>query len=196
MKKFATTAIALTLTTLGVACTPINQAIQPQAQSVQTANFDTAKQAPQLSYIKGVQSPEDLVQIPDTKWIIASGMANNSGLHLIDSESKTTTRLIAPKGKAIAEFAASTEQPTADEMQIHGIHIKKVGEKYRLYAVNHNGVGEKISHETIDIFEINTDSTPTLTWLGNVPMPKKDDTGKYLAGNGVAMGPDRRFMLP
>ncbi|QLD32520.1 SMP-30/gluconolactonase/LRE family protein [Mannheimia varigena] len=166
-----------------------NQAVQPQVQTVQTVNFDTAKEAPPLSYIKGIQSPEDLVQIPDTKWIIASGMANNSGLHLIDSTTKTATRLIAPKGKAIAEFATSTEQPTADEMQIHGIHIKKMGKNYRLYAVNHNGVGEKSSRETIEIFEINTHGTPTLTWLGNVPMPK-DDTGKYLTGNGVAVGAD------
>lgn len=126
-----------------MACTPINQGIQPQAQSVQTANFDTAKQAPQVSYIKGVQSPEDLVQIPDTKWIIASGMANNSGLHLIDSESKTATRLIAPKGKAIAEFAASTEQPTADEMQTHGIHIKKSGRKIPLVCRQSQWRGRK-----------------------------------------------------
>ena len=89
--------MALTLTSLGVACTPINHTISSKSQHVQTASLDTAKEVSQLNYITGIQSPEDLVQIPNTKWMIASGMAPKSGLHLIDSQSKTAQRLIAPK---------------------------------------------------------------------------------------------------
>ncbi len=94
---FKISLMALTLTSLGVACTPINHTISSHTQNTPTASLDTAKEVSQLSYISGIQSPEDLVQIPNTKWIIASGMAPNSGLHLIDSQSKKVQRLIAPK---------------------------------------------------------------------------------------------------
>ncbi|ULJ64134.1 hypothetical protein [Wielerella bovis] len=47
MKKFASTALALTLATLGVACTPINHAINA-TPSTQTANISTAKEVGQL----------------------------------------------------------------------------------------------------------------------------------------------------
>ena len=89
--------MALTLTSLGVACTPINHTISSHAQNKPTVSLNTAKEVSQLNYITGIQSPEDLVQIPNTKWIIASGMAPKSGLHLIDSQSKKAQRLIAPK---------------------------------------------------------------------------------------------------
>ncbi|MGX2955766.1 SMP-30/gluconolactonase/LRE family protein [Ursidibacter arcticus] len=183
--------MALTLATLGVACTPIHQAVQSapsiQTASTQNSSIDSAKDVSQLSYVKGIQSPEDLVQIPNTKWIIASGMAPKSGLHLIDSQSKTAQRLIAPKAhKPSALYPDSQPQPHADEMQIHGISIREVGKgKYHLYAVNHNGFDQNITRETIEIFEVNTsNTTPTLTWLGNVRMPND------YAGNGVVAHSD------
>ncbi|MGX2950725.1 SMP-30/gluconolactonase/LRE family protein [Ursidibacter sp. B-7004-1] len=188
---FKTSLLALTLATLGVACTPIHQTVKSapsiQTASTQTNSIDSAKDVSQLSYIKGIQNPEDLVQLPNTKWIIASGMAPQSGLHLIDSQSKTTQRLMAPKAhKPSALYPDSQPQPHADEMQIHGISIREVGKgKYHLYAVNHNGFDQNITRETIEIFEVNTSSTtPTLTWLGNVSLPKG------LAGNGVVAGAD------
>ncbi len=188
MKKiFKISLMALTLTSLGMACTPINHTISSKSQNVQTASLDTAKEVSQLNYITGIQSPEDLVQIPNTKWMIASGMAPKSGLHLIDSQSKTAQRLIAPKASQPSHlYPDSTPQPHADEMQIHGISIREVGQgKYHLYAVNHNGFDKNITQETIEIFEVNTNhSTPTLTWLGNVRMPNN------YAGNAVVSGAD------
>lgn len=196
MKTFASTALALTLATLGVACTPINQAIHStpstQTTNISTANISTAKEVAQLSYIENLKSPEDLVQIPNSKWIIASGMTHHSGLYLIDSQSKTTARLIAPKASApSAEFKNSQPQPHADEMQIHGLSIRAIGGgKSLLYAVNHNGFDKNIARETIEIFEVNANTAaPSITWLGNVPMPK-DDKGRYLAGNSVVSGAD------
>ncbi|WP_146740106.1 SMP-30/gluconolactonase/LRE family protein, partial [Moraxella ovis] len=138
------------------------------------------------------KKPEDLVQIPSSKWIIASGMTHHSGLYLIDSQTKTAQRLITPKAdKPYSQFQNSQPQPHADEMQIHGLSIRAIGSgKSLLYAVNHNGFDKNITRETIEIFEVNTSTaTPTITWLGNVPMPK-DDKGRYLAGNSVVSGAD------
>ncbi|WP_373740757.1 SMP-30/gluconolactonase/LRE family protein [Neisseria sp.] len=184
--SFKASLITLTLATLGVACTPIHQAVT-HSQKIAPPSIQTAKNVEKLSYITNIQSPEDLVQIPNTKWLIASGMAPKSGLYLVDGENKTASRLIAPKaGKPSAQFPNSEPQPHADEMQIHGISIREVGKgKFYLYAVNHNGFDQKITRETIEIFEVNTNTaTPTLTWLGNVRM-----LNDY-AGNGVVSGAD------
>src|SRR3972149_10788174 len=48
-----------------------------------------------LSFICGVQNPEDLVLVPGTRWLIASGMAPGSGLHLVDTRAKTVRNLYA-----------------------------------------------------------------------------------------------------
>ncbi|STZ63371.1 Gluconolactonase [Moraxella lacunata] len=119
-------------------------------------------------------------------------MTHHSGLYLIDSQSKTTQRLIAPKAdKPSTQFKNGQPQPHADEMQIHGLSIRAIGGgKSLLYAVNHNGFDQNITRETIEIFEVNANTaTPTITWLGNIPMPK-DDKGRYLAGNAVVSGAD------
>ena len=37
----------------------------------------------------GAQNPEDLVPIPGTRWIIASGMKEGAGIKLVDTDAKT-----------------------------------------------------------------------------------------------------------
>src|SRR5215831_11234589 len=49
-----------------------------------------------LSFICGIQNPEDLVQVPNTRWLVASGMAPGSGLHIVDTRAKTVRNLYAP----------------------------------------------------------------------------------------------------
>src|SRR5689334_3131462 len=39
-----------------------------------------------LSFVCGIQNGEDLVLVPNTRWLIASGMAPGSGLHAIDTQ--------------------------------------------------------------------------------------------------------------
>lgn len=127
------------------------------------------------------------MQIPNTKWIIASGMAPQSGLYLIDSQKNTSQRFVVPVAKSPSELYPKSEpQPSPDEMQIHGISLRKTGKgKYLLYAVNHNGFGQKITRETIEIFQVDArGKIPTLTWLGNVRMPND------FVGNGVVSGAD------
>lgn len=176
MKK---TSFVIALSILLTACTGTQS-------SKQQSTATEPKQVEQLDYIS-VQNPEDLVQIPNTKWIISSGMAPKSGLHLLDSESKSIQRWIAPKATAPSSlFPESEPQPDADHMQIHGISLRQVEpNKYYLYAVNHHGEGQQITRETIEIFEVNTSTAvPTLTWLGALRMPND------IAGNGVVSGKD------
>src|SRR3979411_2383671 len=46
-----------------------------------------------LTFICGFPNPEDLVLIPNTRWLIASGMAPGSGLHLVDTRAQTVRDL-------------------------------------------------------------------------------------------------------
>ena len=48
-----------------------------------------------LSFICGVQAAEDLVLVPGTRWLIASGMTAGSRLHLIDTQAKTARSLFS-----------------------------------------------------------------------------------------------------
>src|SRR6185295_11330891 len=62
-----------------------------------TGAAQTAACAPSggLTFICGVPNPEDLVLVPNTRWLIASGMAPGSGLHLVDTRAKTARNLYA-----------------------------------------------------------------------------------------------------
>src|SRR6202023_1224121 len=48
-----------------------------------------------LSFVCGAQNPVDLVPIPGTRWLIASGMKEGAGLKLVDTDAKTA-RLFYP----------------------------------------------------------------------------------------------------
>src|SRR5262245_66203538 len=54
-----------------------------------------------LNFICGMKAPEDLVLVPNTRWLIASGMVAGSGLHLIDTQAKTA-RILFGSGVATA----------------------------------------------------------------------------------------------
>ena len=57
-----------------------------------------------LNFICGIQNPEDLVPIPNSRWMFASGMADGSGLHLIDTSAKRASTLYGGgKGTARAD---------------------------------------------------------------------------------------------
>src|SRR4029434_6639005 len=66
-----------------------------------------------LNFICGLQAPEDLVLVPGTRWLIASGMTAGSGLHLIDAQSKTARDLFtATVGTARADKTRFAECPS------------------------------------------------------------------------------------
>jgi len=133
-----------------------------------------------LNFICGMQAPEDLVLIPGTRWLIASGMAPGSGLHLIDTQAKTA-RAFFGAGVAAARadktrFAACPGPLDAKAAVLHGLSLRPAqGGRYTLYATNHGG------RESIEVFEVDAGSAaPSATWTGCVLLPDK------LAANSVA----------
>lgn len=162
-----------------------------------------------LDYIYGIQNPEDLVSIPQTKWIIASGMAPNSGLHLINTETKTAEKwAFSIEERNVTGLTSYPTAPNPNELQAHGISLRKVGKgKYWLYVVNHGGkepfsdLAKAKNKETIEIFQVDArQEKPQLHWVSNVALPEglvgnavvSDKKGNIFVS--VAMHPDNSFM--
>jgi hypothetical protein len=133
-----------------------------------------------LTFICGVQNPEDLVLIPNTRWLIASGMTPGSGLHLVDTRAKTVSNLYAANA-AVArpdrtKFAGCPGPLDPKQAVLHGLSLRPAQNgRYTVYATNHGG------RESIEVFELDTRAAaPSVAWVGCVLLPDK------MAANSVA----------
>jgi len=137
-----------------------------------------------LNFICGVQAPEDLVLVPGTRWLIASGMVAGSGLHLIDTQAKTARNLFSSDVSTAradkTRFAGCPGPLDPKQAILHGLSLRPAqAGRYTLYATNHGG------RESIEVFEVGSGgSAPSATWIGCVLMPEK------LAANSVAVFSD------
>src|SRR5262245_16679162 len=133
-----------------------------------------------LSFICGVQNPEDVVQVGDTRWLLASGMAPGSGLHVVDTRAKTVRNLYpagSPSVRADKAKYGNCPSPLDPKLAaLHGLSLRAAPDgRFTVYATNHGG------RESIEVFELNaTSAPPTATWIGCVLMPDK------IAANSVA----------
>ncbi len=124
-----------------------------------------------LNFICGMEAPEDLVLVPNTRWLIASGMKAGSGLHLIDTDAKSATPLFASGNAALradkTKFASCPGPLDAKQAILHGLSLRAAQTgRYTLYATNHGG------RESIEVFELDArGAKPAATWVGCVPMP-------------------------
>lgn len=141
------------------------------AISVANGTEDSCEGSSEYSYICGLASPEDLVLVPGTKWVIASGFSGTGSLYLIDSEQKTWSNLY-PAGEPralqdMATYGACPGSPDPNGFVTHGLHIRAgAGGHSTLYVVGH---GER---EAIEVFDVNASGdAPSLTWTGCVMMP-------------------------
>ena len=97
-----------------------------------------------LTFICGVQNPEDLVVVPETRWLVASGMAPGSGLHLVDTRAKTVRNLYAagaPIARADKAKYANCPGPLDPKLAVlHGLSIRSAsGGRHTVFATNHGG---------------------------------------------------------
>jgi hypothetical protein len=125
----------------------------------------------EYSYICGPVSAEDLVLVPGTRWVVASGFAGNVPLYLVDSEQKTWSELY-PAGQPraaqdMATYGACPGSPDPNGFVGHGLHIRPGADGHStLYVVGH---GER---EAIEVFDVDANGdVPVLTWTGCVMTP-------------------------
>jgi hypothetical protein len=141
--------------------------IAPTAQSTSCAPSGG------LTFICGVQNPEDLVQVADTRWLIASGMAPGSGLHIVDTRAKKVTNLYAAGASSVradkTRYANCPGPLDPKQAVLHGLSLRAAPNgRFTVYATNHGG------RESIEVFELDvTGAAPTAAWVGCVLMPDK-----------------------
>lgn len=125
----------------------------------------------QYGFVCGLQNPEDLVLVPDTKWIIASGLAPDAGLYLVDSRRKTWAELYpatAPRAQQdMATYGSCPGSPDPNSFVTHGLNLRPGTDGHStLYVVGHGG------REAIEVFDVNANGEmPVLTWLGCILTP-------------------------
>ena len=134
-----------------------------------------------LTFICGPANPEDLVLVPNTRWMIASGMAPGSGLHLVDTRAKSVKNGCLRAGVANtradrAKYANCPGPLDPKQAVLHGLSIRAAAAgRYTVYATNHGG------RESVEVFELDASgAAPAATWVGCVLTPDK------MAFNSVA----------
>ncbi len=127
--------------------------------------------AGQYGFVCGPRSAEDLVQIPGTDWIIASGMIADAPIYLVDARNKTWSELYpgeSPRAEQDMEtYGACPGAPAPGTLISHGLNIRAHADGgATLYVVGHGG------RESIEVFDVDTSgAAPVLTWRGCVLTP-------------------------
>lgn len=128
-----------------------------------------------FGYVDGFLGPEDLVAVPDSRWIIAGDLGQGGqrgGLYLIDRVDKEATKVF-PQERLRHDFHEQAYPgcpglPEPSAFSAHGINLMTSSEgPSLLYVVNHG------DREAIEVFQLeNVEATPELTWVGCVPLPE------------------------
>src|SRR5690349_5936570 len=134
-----------------------------------------------LNFVCGAQNPEDLVPIPGTRWLIASGMRDGGGLKLVDTTAKTARPFYsgspAQQRPDKTLFPGCPAAPDVSVFNAHGLYLRRARTAglYLLYVVSHRPV------EAIQVFTVDAQGAePSLTWTGCVLMPG-DNTSRQAA---------------
>ena len=134
------------------------------------ASEEQCAAASDMSYICDIVNAEDLVTIPGSGWVLASGYSPGGAVYAIDSRSNSIIQaydLSNVKHNASA-FPGCSSPPAADAFVAHGLNIRAAEDgRSMLYVVGHGG------REAIEVFDVETaGDTPELTWVGCVMMPE------------------------
>jgi DNA-binding beta-propeller fold protein YncE len=162
-------------------------ASQPTPRSqIHDANACAGK--PGITFICGPRNSEDLIAVPHSPWVIASGLADSNGsggaLYLIDRRDSTWRTLYPSERRSTADSSKFSSVPGSQcvepvHFSAHGINLRKGTDKlHTVYVVNHG------TRESIEIFELDTTQEPTVHWKGCLILPGT------AVGNSVAPLPD------
>jgi DNA-binding beta-propeller fold protein YncE len=145
------------------------------------------KPASDMSFICDIESAEDLVLVPETKWVLASGYSPGGAVYAIETQSRAFHQAYDPAKVAYQSqtYPSCSTPPDANTFVGHGLSIQ-AGENGHstLYVVGHGG------REAIEVFDVTSaGAVPELTWVGCVMMPEGLDA------NSVAVMRDGSLRL-
>ncbi len=148
-----------------------------------------------LTYVCGLEGPEDIVQVGDTRWLLASSGRGPAGpvgagrLYLIDSRTRSVEVLFPGAGPDILpDTGLFPDCPGPLDLRAFALQGLSLRERsnglYRLYATSHG------AREAVEAFELDARGPkPAVAWAGCVVLP-----GDVLS-NGVAALEDGGFFV-
>jgi hypothetical protein len=127
-----------------------------------------------VQFVCGLVGPEDLVEVPNSNWVIASGDAAPGAISLVDKRDRSVKPLY-PVANMKQHLDAATydscpgpiDPAEKDKFRAHGIALRHgKGSLYTLYVVHHG------NRESIEAFEFDAKANPpALTWVGCAVAP-------------------------
>jgi len=145
-----------------------------------------------VKYICGMIAPEDIIAVPRSTWVVASGYTAGGAIHLINTRTLATTQVFPtanPKLRLDKKSYASCPGPLdpneKEKFSAHGLNIRAgSGSVHTLYVVHHG------FRESVEVFEIDTQANPpTLTWIGCAVPPASVNM------NSISPVPDGGFVV-
>ena len=126
-----------------------------------------------VKFICGVVSPEDLVAVPQSDWVIVSGYSGGA-VHLVNTRSYSPTQVFpasSPRERLDKAMYASCPGPIdpaeKEKFSAHGLAVAQGPARVHTVYMVHHGF-----RESIEVFEVDTrPQTPTFTWVGCVVAP-------------------------
>ncbi|MEX0901642.1 MAG: hypothetical protein WDZ76_02760 [Pseudohongiellaceae bacterium] len=124
-----------------------------------------------VRFVCGVENPEDLIAIPGTPWVIASGRVSavDGFIYAVDTRDHSSTVLFPGAGSATAHDTANySDCPGPARFQPHGVALRDGGDnRFTLFVVGH---GER---EAIEVFSLDASGAPPeFTWVGCIMAPE------------------------
>ena len=123
-----------------------------------------------VEFVCGPVSPEDLVAVPETPWVIVAGMEDDGYLYATDSRDHRSTVLFP-----VASFDSRPDPAfgdcggaLTDGFRPHGLNLRPGPDgRHTLYVVRHG------AREAIEVFELDARGpSPVLTWTGCAEAPE------------------------
>lgn len=141
--------------------------LNTHALSAQTCDPDG-----NVKFVCGTTNPEDLYQVPSSRWVIASGRYTDSEgpLYAVNTRDHSA-REVFPAGALPPQHDSVTYRacpgPTT-VFQPHGLTLREgSGGVHTLYVVGHG------AREAIEVFELKASGgVPTVKWIGCIPAPE------------------------
>lgn len=128
-----------------------------------------------VKFVCGTLNPEDVVSVPDSRWVLVSGM-NGGAIHAVSRETFAPTRLFplsTPRERFDRKTYATCPGPLdpneKEKFSAHGLNIRAGRNGAHIVYLVHHGF-----RESIEVFELDAKATtPTLTWIGCVVAPEE-----------------------
>jgi hypothetical protein len=152
----------------------------------------TCSAADGLKSILGPVGSEDLVRVPGTPWLIASGLNLGAPAHfyVVDTR-KNEAAVLFPVASSRLELDRKQTPgcggpPDLSRLSTDGLALRPgANGKHLLYAANH---GDRMAIEMFEV-DAHAGAQPKLRWVGCIPLPDRT------LPNGVAALPDGGLLV-